>query len=71
MGETSLLRTTHDESEQPARSARQDAKSKLAQVRAHHGFDGSDRTRKRQLTQVHPRPTCPLLMLWTAPPPGT
>ena len=35
---------TRDKSEQPARSARQDAKSELAQVCAHHDIEHSDRT---------------------------
>ena len=39
---------TQDESEQPARLARREAKSELAQVRAHHGFVHSDRTLARQ-----------------------
>src|SRR5205823_408956 len=43
---------TRDESEQPARSARRDAKSELAQVRAHHGFEHSERARARQFV-VH------------------
>ena len=39
---------TQDESERPARLARREAKSELAQVRAHHGFVHSGRTRARQ-----------------------
>src|SRR6266481_5235430 len=39
---------TQDESERPARLARREAKSELAQIRAHHGFVHSDRTRTRQ-----------------------
>jgi hypothetical protein len=35
-GRTSLLGEREAKSKQPARSARRDAKSKLAQVRAHH-----------------------------------
>ena len=38
-----------DESEQPARLARRDAKSELAQVRAHHALNIANRTRARQL----------------------
>jgi hypothetical protein len=49
MGVTSLSGQTRDQSEWPARSARRDAKSELAQVRAHHGFVRSGRTRTRQL----------------------
>jgi len=49
MRDTSLSGRTRDESDWPARSARRDAKSELAQVRAHHGFVHSDRTRARQL----------------------
>src|SRR4051812_17067423 len=49
MGATSLSGRTRDESEWPARSARREAKSELAQVRAHHGFVPSDRTRACQL----------------------
>jgi hypothetical protein len=38
MGATSLSGELEDESEYPARSARREAKSELAQVRAHRGF---------------------------------
>src|SRR3982074_664070 len=49
MGETNLSRRTRDESESPARSARRDAKSELAQVHAHHALNIANRTRAREL----------------------
>src|SRR5258706_11513478 len=43
---------TQDESERPARLARREAKSELAQIRPHHGFVHRGRTRARQLGDV-------------------
>src|ERR1700704_4677635 len=48
---------TQDESERPARLARREAKSELAQVRAHHGFVHSDRTRARQRASTSNAPS--------------
>ena len=48
MGVTNLWKRTRDESQWPARSARRRAKSELAQVCAHHGYEHIYKTHARQ-----------------------